>query len=319
MKAFCKRGALFVLIGLLIYAGVYYFAELLVYKYGKRNGFYVAATASAPRYDYAILGASHALPLGFENMNERLEKATGASILNVATPGGGLVPNRVVLDYLLARREIGSVVYLLDSFVFYSSEWNEDRLKDVRLFRRAPLDRDLVRVLVAHNVKGDAPLGTTLDYVSGFSKINNADRFAPDVSEDELKRFGRTYRPSSTDARRLAYLYPAMIDPETFDKYVSTFVDLIADLRSRGIGLIVVRPPIPRRFYDRIPNESEFERRIGHLLASEQIPYYDFALVDNDAKFFFDTDHLNRSGVSNFFDSHLARVLAEHRRVKAKS
>ena len=301
MKQFLKSSAWFVLIGLLIYAGVYYGAEQLVYQYARTNRFHAVATANPEGYDYVILGASHAQPLGFEDANDRLQSASGARIINLSTPGGGLVPNRLLLDYLLAKCKARSVVYVLDSFAFYSREWNEDRLKDVRLFRRAPLDADLARLLIAYNLGGQTGLGVTLDYLSGFSKINNPDRFKPDVSDDELTRFRRVHRPSSRDIKRVEYLYPARIDEQTFNRYLSAFGDLIKDLKARDIALIVVRPPIPKRFYDMIPNEAEFDRRVEALLAGEQVPYYNFALLDNDAKY--------------FFDRHLTQVLIRHKRV----
>jgi len=217
MKEFWKRSTLFVLIGLLIYAGAYYASEQLVYKYAKRNRFYTVRMARQPGYDYVILGASHALPLDFEDVNVRLQQTTGARIINLSTPGGGLVPNRLLLEYLLTRHKAKSVIYILDSFFFYSREWNEDRLKDVRLFRRAPFDPDLAKLLVAYSFRGAIGPGTALDYISGFSKINNADRFKPDLSEDELTRFRRVHKPTSRDIKRVEYLYPPKIDEQVFN------------------------------------------------------------------------------------------------------
>lgn len=314
MKAFLRQAALFVLIGLGIYALVYYGAERLNDRYAGKNSFHAAAAASRDGYDYVILGASHAQALGYEDGNERLQQQTQLRIINLSTPGGGLVPNRLLLDYLLARSSAASVVYVLDSFVFYSREWNEDRLKDVRLFRRAPFDPALARLLLRYGARGEASFGVALDYVSGFSKINNPERFKPDVSEDELKRFGRVHRPSSQDAKRVQYLYPAGMDEQAFSRYLSMFRDLVGELKSRGIGLIVVRPPIPQRFYDMIPGEAQFDRRIEALLEEQGIPLYNFALVDNDPRYFFDSDHLNRAGVLNFFDRHLAQLLIRHRK-----
>ena len=233
MKDLWKQSALFVLIGLVIYAGAYYASEQLVYKYAKRNRFYTVRMARQPGYDYVILGASHALPLDFEDVNVRLQETTGARIINLSTPGGGLVPNRLLLEYLLTRHKAKSVIYILDSFFFYSREWNEDRLKDVRLFRRAPFDPDLAKLLVAYSFRGAIGPGTALDYISGFSKINNADRFKPDLSEDELTRFRRVHKPTSRDIKRVEYLYPPKIDEQVFNKYLSMFGDLIGYL-NRG-------------------------------------------------------------------------------------
>jgi len=313
MKPFFRQAALFVLVGLALYALLYYGAERLNDRHAGKNAFYAAARASPDGYDYAILGASHAQALGYEDGNDLLQRRTGMRIINLSTPGGGLVPNRLLIEYLLARSSAASVVYVLDSFVFYSREWNEDRLKDVRLFRRAPLDPVLARLLIAYGARGEVSLGVALDYVSGFSKLNNPERFKPDLSEDE-KRFGRVHRPSSRDAKRVQYLYPERIDEQTFARYLSMFRDLVRELKSRGIGLVVVRPPIPKRFRDMVPGEAQFDRRIEALLAGQGIPLYDFSGVDNDPRYFFDSDHLNRAGVLNFFERHLVQTLIRHRR-----
>src|SRR5581483_2937285 len=109
------------------------------------------------------------------DMNARLEQMTGAKIVNLSIVGGGVVPNKLTFEYLLTRHQAAHLLYVVDSFAFYSRQWNEERLQDRRLFVRAPVDTALVRLLVG--TPGGLPVA--LDYASGFSKINNADRFAP--------------------------------------------------------------------------------------------------------------------------------------------
>src|SRR3990170_1102841 len=96
-----QRGAVFVAVGLLLYAGVLAASESLVYRHALRNRFYAVNSARPEPYDYVILGASHALPLDFADANSTLEQATGARIINLAMPGAGMVPNRLVLEYFL--------------------------------------------------------------------------------------------------------------------------------------------------------------------------------------------------------------------------
>ena len=162
-------------------------------------------TAPQVEYDHVILGASHAAVFDFDDMNARLEALTGKRILNLSVVGGGIVVNRLVLDYFLTRHRAATIVYVVDSFAFYSRQWNEERLEDARLFHRAPFDPALARLLAGSG----AAWQVTLDYVTGFSKINNADRFAPDVPA-EASRFDRRYRPiDQLDRQRIEYLYPA--------------------------------------------------------------------------------------------------------------
>ena len=153
-------------------------------------------TAPQADYDRVILGASHAAVFDFDDMNGRLEQMTGARILNLSVVGGGVVVNRLLLDYFLVRHRTEAIVYVVDSFAFYSSEWNEERLEDARLFQRAPFDPALARLLAGSG----APPMVALDYVSGFSKINNPDRFAPIGRRRPLASIGDTGRSTRSTA-----------------------------------------------------------------------------------------------------------------------
>ena len=105
---------------------------------------------TAPRvdFDYVILGASHSAVFDYRDLNARLEEMTGSTILNLSIVGAGVTVNRLLLDYFLVAHRTRSLVYVLDSFAFYSREWNEERLADARLFHRAPFDPALARLLV---------------------------------------------------------------------------------------------------------------------------------------------------------------------------
>lgn len=303
---FARQSLRFILIGLALYVGLFVLAEQLVYANTVRNRFLAVKTAPLPRYDLVILGASHAAVFDYEDMNARLEGMTGAHVLNLSTVGGGIMVNRLLLDYFLARHDTTAVVYFLDSFAFYSPQWNEERLKDTRLFDRAPLDPELASVLL----RTPAARGEVLDYVTGFSKINNQDRFRSDIGDDEALRFGTTYRPiPQIDAQRIRYLYPGPIDEATFDRYLIEFEDLVRSLESRGVRLIVIKPPIPERVYRALPSEARFDERVATVLARHAVEFHDMSLVCNDERFFFNTDHLNRAGVLNYYRTCLGPVL----------
>ncbi len=201
VKRFLWHGLLFLLVGLVLYSGMYAWSERLVYKNTQLNRFFKIKTAQATTYDYAILGASHALVMDLEDMNSRLEKMTGAKIMNLGEMGGGPAISRVLLDYFLARHETRAVVYFVDSFSFYSQDWNETRLKDVALYQRAPFDPALVKVLL----QNPATRWVGLDYLFGFSKnnfwvserIKNSRDYRSDTFNfPQAVRFKRVYRPA---------------------------------------------------------------------------------------------------------------------------
>ena len=306
-RRFLRSCLIFVLIGLLVYLALYIAADRLIYRYGQRNRFYAVKTAPLKDYNYVILGASHAAVFDYEDMNPRLEQMIGAKILNLSTVGAGIEVNRVILEYFLTRHSTHNVIYVADSFAFLTDEWNEKRFKDVRLFARAPFDPMLFRVLL----RDPASRTVAWDYLAGFSRINNADRFKPDITEDEANsRFNKTYRPvKQIDVKRIKYLYPEQIDPALFRRYMAEFESLVGDLKGRNIRLIVIKPPIPARVYNMLPNEPQFDGALKGVLERNSIEFHDFSLVGNEEKFFFNPDHLNRKGVLNFYENYLQGIL----------
>ena len=307
-RRFVRAAVRFILIGLVLYAGLYAASERLVVRHATRNRFFTIKTAPYTDYDHVILGSSHAAVFDYRDMNARLEALTGTTILNLAVPGAGIAVNRLLLDYFLAEHRTASVVYVLDSFGFYSRAWNEDRLQDAGLFVRAPFDPALARLLLAR----PATWSAWIDYVTGFSKINNPDRFVPDLFEAEATRFDRTYRPvAQIDRQRIEYLYPGPTNEAALrgSPYLAAFEELVQFLQARDIGVIVVRPPLPTRFYDMLPNEPVFDATLETLSRRYGAAYHDFSSVNNDESLFFDSDHLNEAGVLRFFDEHLRQVL----------
>ena len=306
---FLRRAAVFVGIGVVLYLGLYAGAEWLVYQRAERNRFFMVRTAPAVEYDHVILGASHAAVFDFDDMNRRLEEMTGARVLNLAVVGGGVTVNRLVLDYFLAAHRTKSIVYVVDSFAFYSPEWNERRLEDARLFQRAPFDPALIGLLV----RDRAPWPVTLDYSFGFSKINNPDRFGVDRPA-EAARFDRRYRAvEQIDRQRIEYLYPAGTDGDQaqrhLQRYMAEFEALVAGVRDRGIRVVLIRPPLPPRTRALMPDESRFNAAVTAMAGRTGAELHDLSAAVEDPAMYFDTDHLNRSGATQLIEQHLVGIL----------
>jgi hypothetical protein len=305
---FLRSAAAFVAIGVVLYLGLFAVAEWLVYRHGDRNRFFMVRTVPATTFDVVVLGASHAAVFDFGDMNARLEALTGKRILNLSVVGGGIVVNRLLLDYFQTRHRTAAILYVVDSFAFYSREWNEERLEDARLFHRAPFDLALAGLLARSGAAWRVPL----DYVTGFSKINNADRFAPDVPA-EASRFDRRYRPiEQLDRQRIDYLYPSEIDERvraTRQRYFSEFEALVAAARERGSRVVLLRPPLPPRTRALIPGEDEFDAAFRDLAARAGAELHDLSGVADDPALYFDSDHLNRTGVLQLYDRHLGGIL----------
>ena len=307
-----RRGAVFVLIGAALYLLVYGLAESLGAPHGARNRFRVVR-AAAPHYDFVLLGASHMLPLGFEDMSDRLGAMVGGTVINLAVPGGGIVPNRLMLQYFLQGHSAGMVVYGVDSFAFYAPEWNEARLHDVRLWRRAPHDAALVRVLWGAARDFNLDRSVFWNYLTGFAKVNNPLAwFEPDPWADDA-RFDQVFRgPAYRYQQRIRYLYPGDPDETHFRRYLKLFLAMIDDLHARGIAVLVFKPPLPSAFSGLIPHEERFNEVLATALQERGVPMYDFTDAMPSPEWYFDTDHLNRAGVLHFFENHLRPVLVQH-------
>lgn len=311
-KGLRKSALLFVAIGLLLYAGVYTAAERLLYRMGDANPFFKITTATHSSYDWVILGTSHAMPLDFADFNAHMERETGLRILNLAATGTGPLYNRFVLEHFLERYRTANLLYVVDSFAFYSRTWNEDRFADAKLLRRTPFELELAGRMLGYVLKEDVEPVALLDYLTCFSKINNRERFERDVWEGELK-FDRTHRPSASATRkRIEYLYPKPApDPGVFGRYLEEFTELIALARREGARVVVIKLPVPSQYENALPGEASFDAAISRLLAARQVPYRDLSLTMDEPRFYLDTDHLNRAGVTEFFNRHLKAILIQ--------
>jgi hypothetical protein len=304
-----RAALLFVAIGLAIYGGLLYASERLLYRTGRSNPFFKIATTTEPGVDWVILGASHAMPLDFADFNAVMERETGLRILNLASPGTGPLYNRFVLEQFFAERRARGVLYVIDSFAFQSAAWNEERFADPKLLRRTPFDAAVARRLARYVRNENVDVRALLDYLSGFSKINNRERFASDIWEGETQ-FERVYRPSSAAvSKRIAYLYPKPPDEAARERYLQEFADLIALARRHEARVVVVKMPMPAQFRGRLPGEADFDAAVARLLAAEGVAFHDFSQRLNEPRFYFDTDHLNRTGLTAFFRNDLKSVL----------
>ena len=309
MKSLGKSALIFVAIGLVFYAGLYFAAEQLLYRTGRSNPFFKIATAEERDFDWVILGASHAMPLDFADFNTGMERETGLRILNLASPGTGPLYNRFVLEQFLNTHRARNLLYVVDSFAFYSHAWNEERFADTKLLRRTPLVPAVVRSLWNYSRNEGVDVRALLDFVTGFSKINNRERFQRDTWEGEAQ-FDRVYRPSAAATKkRIEYLYPEPAANTALSRYLEEFRELIALAQQRGMRVVVIKMPVPSQFQNQLPNEATFDEALSRMLVSQDVPFRDFSSAMNEPRFYFDTDHLNRTGLTEFFSHQLKPIL----------
>ncbi len=309
-RRLARAAALFAVLGLLLYGALYVASEQLMLRQGHANPFFRIATAQQPA-DWIVLGASHAMPLDFGDSRAAMERATGQRLLNLSSPGTGPLYNRFVLEQVLRRGRPPHVLYVVDSFAFQSQAWNEDRFADPKLLARTPWDAQLAGALGRYVRREGVDWRAWASYVTGFAKINNRDRFERDRWEGELQ-FDRTWRPSeSAVKKRIAYLYPAGPATEASARYLAQFEETLGIARRAGAKVFVIKPPLPAAYRSRLPDETGFDAAIAAAATRTGATYVDFSATLDDPRFYFDSDHLNRAGVAEFFARSLRGLLAK--------
>ncbi|HVZ42847.1 MAG TPA: hypothetical protein VHA82_03470 [Ramlibacter sp.] len=316
-RRLARASAAFVGIGLLLYLLLLAGAEALVYRNGHSNPFFKIETLDRPSADWLILGTSHAMPLDFGGFGATMREATGQTIVNLAAQGTGPVYSRLVLRQYLRRHKAANVLYVADAFAFQSRAWNEDRFGDAKLLARTPFDASLAAALAGYVRTEGVSWRAWLDYVSGFSKINNRQRFELDAWEGEAQ-FERQWRASSTSVKkRIDYLYPdgAAADTQaTQARYLAELDRLLRDARASGARVTVIQMPVPAVFRAQLPRQADFEAALARTASLAGAEYHDYSASIDEPRFYFDSDHLGRTGVQMLFDRELKPLLLAGRR-----
>ena len=295
---------------LALYAVAATVAELRVGRNGTESAMQKLNAVRGTEVDWIVLGASHALPLAYGGIPERLEAETGQSMMVLAEVGAGPLYSDFVLQQALSDLRPKRLLYLADSFGFRSRVWNEERIADRKLLRTTPLRISTLETMVdfalSHNVAGSA----ALDYATGFSKLNPPDRFPTDDWRG-AENFERTFRPSRHATQsRIKYLYPDPTEDAALERYLDVLEDMVTKARAAGLSVTIVKPPVPEAFRNAMPDEATFDAALRTRLAKLDVPLNDLSAAIDDPKLYFDTDHLNRDGVDLLYEHHLKALLA---------
>ncbi len=302
------RIVLFLLIGGVLYAGLFLWSDRVLRADPSRSAF-LAVTTAADEVDWLILGASHAVPLGLADMPEVIGARTGRTTQVLALPGGGPFVLRLIADRWVMDHRSRGVVIVLDDFAFAHRRWNEDRLADDDLLPKIPADMLTARLL-ARAVRRGLPWQIWLAQVTGFARINDRRRFAPPSWSAE-DRFDSAPRPSAAAIRsRVAFLYPAPGDEGAVGRALDDLEATILLARAQGARVVLLRPPLPEAFRSALPVVPGLASGLAELTQRLDVDMVDHSAAIPDPRHYFDTDHLNRSGVLRWLDMGLAGLLS---------
>ncbi len=290
-----------------IAAGV---AEFRVGRAGEESAFQRLLAAQGTHYDWIVLGASHALPLAFGGIPDRLESDTGQSMIVLAEVGAGPLYSDLVLRQAQTDLRPRRLLYVVDSFAFRSPRWNEDRIADRKLLRKTPLRLSTLAMMGDMVLSQGVPASALMDYLAAFSKLNPPDRF-PREDWRGVEDFERKFRPSRhATAARIEYLYPDANSAGATGRYLDVFSSMIARAEAAGIVVVVVKLPVPEAFRAALPDESAFDAVLRARLDALDVPLHDLSAALDEPGLYFDPDHLNREGVDRLYREYLKPILA---------
>jgi hypothetical protein len=68
-----------------------------------------------------------------------------------------------------------------------------------------------------------------------------------------------------------------------------------------GIHVVLIKMPLPATFYSQLVDERAFDQALAQVLAAHGLRLHDFSNRIAEPVRYFDTDHLNREGLTEFF------------------
>ncbi|MCR9087790.1 MAG: hypothetical protein NXH97_13715 [Rhodobacteraceae bacterium] len=304
-----KQAALFVGTFLVLYAAAVWIVERNLRQIEPETALQKLSAHDGTPVDWLVLGASHALPLDFGDVPDRLQSESGQTMLILAEVGAGPVYSAFVLDRALDELTARRVLFVADSFAFASENWNEARFSDRKLLAHMPLEVATARRLASRVTEGKVPVTALADYLTGFSKLNPVDRF-PTQGWQGQADFDKTHRTSRhAVSARIAYLYPdGAPDPEIIDTYLAELGGMIDAARRSGAEFLILKPPVPPEFSRALTGEAMFDAALAELAEVRSVPFLDHSAEVADPTLYFDTDHLNRQGVDTYYQDTLRDV-----------
>jgi hypothetical protein len=124
-----------------------------------------------------------------------------------------------------------------------------------------------------------------------------------------MRKLSVTFSMPVNVVKRIAYLYPDATAPDVIAHYLRDFASLIEIARQHNIHVTAIKLPTLTLFHNQLPNETAFDLASTQVLTDHAVPLRDFSAALDDPRFYFDTDHLNRAGVTELFQRRLKPLL----------
>lgn len=308
-KQFVLKLSIFISINLMVLITALYTSSFYVQRKPYKNSQTDSNLLIMPQHsavDLVILGTSHGRNFARKGNHERVERILGQRVLNLSVGGGGgIIPGKIALDLFYEHNnKTPTVLYFIDSFVFYSRMWNEE---NDRFAQREPFSLGFLNHLFQNQVDPNVIRNyfrekLTYKWLAGKPDTDRILRKM--VTRDEI-----------SEKRQLEEtLYVDKESASSFQHYAEKLEALVTEAQAHHSNVIFVRPPTlygkERGEHRMIALLAQFKRKYG-------VEVYDYSKsMLNYDRFYQDYEdpvHLNTNGVIYFTERYLKPILKSAR------
>lgn len=326
MKKFIIKIAILILVNIAIY-------NLAIYSLYNKS--FLTSACTAPKdekYDFVLMGTSH----GQVFYKHIVEPIISKKMKNLASGAAGIIPQKIQLEcFFQAHNKTDKVVYLLDPWILHSNRWNESNY----ILQQENIEYSYLVKLLENNVDSKVLFNYFRDKL-----IDNYDKFMrelltplvpivktkPVIQEEVKKRQNpdeeyaaneaqkreatmaqktpeeQKVLNAAEDKQRLEILYDQGIKKEYFNKYSKELEKVILVAKKNNAQIVFIIPPT---LMGKLPGHDNTIELLAQLKKTYGINYFDLSVEMQNQDFYWDREHLSRSGVEYFTQNYLKKIL----------
>lgn len=250
------------------------------------------------RFDFLMLGTSHAEKFSLWHNHERVERMLGKKIMNLSEGGGGggLVNQFIYFQYFLQKgNKAAALVYFIDPFVFY----NDDLDFNPYVYEKEPFYWDFLWLALKNGI----PEASLWNYFR--SKIKPFWwQLRPETETGKSDFLERA--DTSILKTRLAVIYSNGMDEKVRERKLETFFQIVGTAEAQNIRVFFVIPPT---LLGTLPGTDKLTELLKKLKSEGRADFLDARNALTDPTLYYDHDHLNTAGITAFTEQYLKPFL----------
>lgn len=254
------------------------------------------ALGKGKHFDWLIMGSSHGRNMVRGANYFNLVHKSGKTVGSIAQTGAGVIPEFLWLKYFYdASNQADTIIYVLDPFVLYTSQWNEK----LQFLSNEPFRWKLLKTIAFADLKNEVKFN--------YIKSKFQDKWLNERGVFIQNEEGSLAEIDTTAvSNRIQTLYPESVKEENFKKYSIVLQEIIRYAQQHHTKVIIVLPPT---LLGTVPGQAEVLNLLKGLKDKGMIEYFDFSSAITDPALYYNHDHLNSRGMDLYISKWLSLVM----------